>query len=202
MRVADTSVTFTKLSVPSLHQDSAPIDGSGGFYLFGRRANDFCYFFSRYHVDSSTMHVHASAQCIHIFPGCLCLLWARFWASTRWVWLYTAVSGYSNAFWFLCRLSQVIFSPLHARVRVRRVRLGFEPFWLTHTRFCTKLYQISLTLCSCFEVFLCIPVSVGLCDSFATLCVYVHPSDASVGLSSLSSLLTCGSAPLAGRSDY
>ena len=29
----------------------------------------FCYFCSPYHVDSSTVHVHASAQCIHIFPG-------------------------------------------------------------------------------------------------------------------------------------
>ena len=35
----------------------------------GGRANDFSYFFSRYHVDSSTVHVHASAQCIHIFLG-------------------------------------------------------------------------------------------------------------------------------------
>ena len=43
-------------------------------------------------------------------------------------------------------------------------------------------------------------VPVGLCNSFATLCVGVHPSDASVGLSNLSALLTRSSAPLAGRS--
>ena len=46
-------------------------------------AKDFCYFCSCYHVDLSTMHVCASTWCIRIFLGPICLLWARFGASTR-----------------------------------------------------------------------------------------------------------------------
>ena len=43
---------------------------------------------------------------------------------------------------------------------------------------------------------MCASVSVGLCDRFETLCVGVHPSDASAGLLSLSALFTRSSAPL------
>ena len=43
-------------------------------------------------------------------------------------------------------------------------------------------------------------LSVGLLESSAMLCVHVHASDASVGLSSLSGLPTRGSAYLVGKS--
>ena len=79
-------------------------------------------------VQSTHFVVHiCHSHCYCMFP------WSGT-ASTRWVWLYITVLRYSNTFWFACRLSQILCSPLQVVCThpTCQFQTGLEPCWFTH----------------------------------------------------------------------